>query len=64
MKTRDLKKTLERLGWWFKREGANHEIWTNGVETTLVVRHRETVETTAIKTIKYATDHPPKGQKK
>ncbi len=60
MKTRELKAKLLELGWWFKRDGANHEIWTNGVETTLVGRHRETVETTAVKTIKYARNHPPK----
>ena len=63
MKTRDLKKILEGLGWWFQREGANHEIWTNGIEKTLVVRHRETKETTAMKTIKYAKDRPPKEKK-
>jgi len=33
MKKRDLEKELSRLGWWLKREGANHEIWTNGEDT-------------------------------
>jgi predicted RNA binding protein YcfA (HicA-like mRNA interferase family) len=26
MKARELKKALLALGWWLKREGANHEI--------------------------------------
>lgn len=30
MKARDLKVRLMALGWWLKREGGNHKIWTNG----------------------------------
>lgn len=29
MKRREIKKALERAGWWLKRTG-KHEIWTNG----------------------------------
>jgi hypothetical protein len=44
MKKRDLEKALSRLGWWLKREGANHEIWTNGEDAEPVPRHREIKE--------------------
>lgn len=30
MKKRDLEKALTDLGWWLKRQGGGHEIWTNG----------------------------------
>ena len=30
MKRRDLIKLLEANGWYFKREGRNHDIYTNG----------------------------------
>jgi len=36
MKKRDLEKELICLGWWFKREGGNHEIWTNGEDTVFL----------------------------
>ncbi len=49
MKKRDLEKELGRLGWWLKREGGNHEIWTNGEDTEPVPRHREVKETLAKK---------------
>lgn len=54
MKTRDLKRQLEKLGWKFKREGSNHEIWTNGVIDEQVPRHRETNERLAQKILKTA----------
>jgi mRNA interferase HicA len=47
MKQRDLKKALEALGWKFLREGGSHEVWTNGVETEAIPRHREVNEYTA-----------------
>ena len=48
MKKRDLEKELRRLGWWLKREGGNHEIWTNGEDTEPVPRHREIKENLAL----------------
>lgn len=53
MKKRDLEKELSRLGWWLKREGGNHEIWTNGEDTEAVSRHREVKEN-------LAKNNPPK----
>lgn len=54
MKTRDLKKKLEALGWRLLREGGNHEIWTNGEIEEQIPRHRETNERLAKKIIKTA----------
>ena len=47
MKKRDLERELSSLGWWFLREGGNHEIWTNGEHSVAAPRHREIVEYTA-----------------
>jgi mRNA interferase HicA len=55
-----LEKELSRLGWWLKREGGNHEIWTNGEDTEPVPRHREIKEVMANKIIQVARNHPPK----
>ncbi|MCI0381822.1 MAG: type II toxin-antitoxin system HicA family toxin [Chlamydiae bacterium] len=60
MKKRDLEKELNRLGWWLKRQGGNHEIWTNGEDTEPVPRHREIAENLAKKIIGKAKDNPPK----
>jgi mRNA interferase HicA len=54
MKSRDLKKILLQLGWWLKREGANHEIWTNGIIDEPLPRHREINERLARKILKTA----------
>lgn len=54
MKIRDLKKKLKEHGWFFLREGGNHEIWTNGVEQQPIPRHREINEMTANAIIKKA----------
>ena len=61
MKARDLKKKLLSLGWWLKREGANHEIWTNGEIEESVPRHREINERLAKKIIKTAETGHRKG---
>jgi len=60
MKKRDLEKKLSCLGWWFKREGGDHEIWTNGEDTEPIPRHREINEILAKKIIQVATSNPPK----
>ena len=36
----DLVKYLEENGFWLQREGGNHAIYTNGVKTIPVKRHR------------------------
>ena len=38
---------LRKYGWWLDRHGASHDIWTNGIITTQVPRHRELNELTA-----------------
>lgn len=58
MKKRDLEKELESLGWWLKRQGGNHEIWTNGENTEPVPRHREINESLAKKIIEMAKRNP------
>jgi predicted RNA binding protein YcfA (HicA-like mRNA interferase family) len=60
MKKRDLEKELGRAGWWLKRQGANHEIWTNGDDTEPVPRHREIKELLAKKILEVARKNPPK----
>ncbi len=59
MKKRDLEKELTQLGWWLKREGGNHEVWTNGKDTESVPRHREINEILAKKIIQIAKNNPP-----
>lgn len=41
MKRRDLIKLLEQNGWWFKRDGGDHDIYTDGKNREAVPRHRE-----------------------
>lgn len=60
MKKKDLEKKLCEYGWWFSREGGNHEIWTNGKKHEAVPRHREINEYTAKKILKIAEQNPPK----
>lgn len=41
MKRRELIKLFEKSGCHLKRDGGNHEIWTNDVKTEEIPRHRE-----------------------
>lgn len=41
MKRRDLIKLLESNGWWLLRNGANHDIYTNGQISEAIPRHPE-----------------------
>lgn len=41
MKRKDLIKLFEKNGWYFKRNGGGHDIYTNGTETEPIPRHRE-----------------------
>jgi mRNA interferase HicA len=60
MKKRDLEKKLSHLGWWFKRQGGSHEIWTNGEDTEPIPRHREIKENLARKILELAKNNPPR----
>ncbi len=52
MKRRDLIKLFEKNGWWLKRDGANHDIYTNGIKNEPIPRHREINEKLAQAIIK------------
>lgn len=54
MKRRDLVKKLEEHGFYYYRDGANHDIYSDGKTKVPVPRHREIVETTAKKILKEA----------
>jgi len=47
MKRKDLIKLLEANGWWFKRAGGNHDIYTNGTDIEPISRQREIKEDVA-----------------
>jgi len=47
MKKKAVIKKLKTAGWYLKRQGANHEIWTDGKKSTSVPRHTELDEDTA-----------------
>ena len=64
VKKRDLEDKLKALGWWLLREGGNHEVWTNGLQTQAIPRHREINEWTARAIIKFAAAHLPEGDSK
>ena len=52
MKRRDLIKLLERNGWYLKRNGGNHDIYTNGVDNEPFSRQSEIKEDLAKAIIK------------
>lgn len=52
MKRRDLIKLLEKNGWYFKRSGGNHDVYTNGQDCEAIERHREIKELLAKAIIK------------
>lgn len=41
MKRKDLIRKLENNGWYLKRNGANHDIYTDGTSTEPIPRHNE-----------------------
>lgn len=41
MKRRELIKQLEKNGWWLLRNGAKHDIYTNGIKNEPIPRHQE-----------------------
>ncbi|MBI4403424.1 MAG: type II toxin-antitoxin system HicA family toxin [Deltaproteobacteria bacterium] len=56
MKYRDLVKQLRTLGWYLKRQGGSHEIWTNGEKVESIPRHQEINEITARTILKRAKE--------
>lgn len=52
MKRRDLIKLLEKNGWWVKREGHDHTIYTDGQSNEPVSRQTEISERVAQAIIK------------
>ena len=54
MKRADLIRALEQNGWYLLRNGANHDIYTNGVNMEPIPRHREVREALAQKILKRA----------
>jgi mRNA interferase HicA len=54
LKKRELERRLRLLGWYLLREGASHEIWSNGEEKTALPRHREINELTALAILRVA----------
>lgn len=51
-KRADLIKLLEKNGWYLKRNGGGHDIYTNGKESETILRHRELKENLARAIIK------------
>lgn len=58
MKKRDLERHLKKFGWWLKRQGGGHEIWTNGSLTQPLPRHNEIKEMLAKAILEIAKNHP------
>ncbi len=54
MKRKDLERVLTKLGWWLKRHGSKHDLWTNGDEEEAIPRHNEINELLAKKILKTA----------
>ena len=52
MKRRDLIKLLEKNGWYYKRDGGNHDIYTDGKNIEPISRQREIKENVAQNIIK------------
>lgn len=52
MKRRILIKLLEDKGWYLKRNGGNHNLYTNGSDIELIPRHSEIKEKLAKDMIK------------
>ena len=52
MKRRDLIDLFEKNGWWFKRGGGNHDIYTNGKDCEPISRQKEIKEQVAQRIIK------------
>ncbi|NGX57531.1 MAG: hypothetical protein K940chlam3_00423 [Chlamydiae bacterium] len=64
MKKNKIVKELRKFGWDKKREGANHEVWGNGLgQVDYLPRHADVNEFTAKSILKKAKKFPGKGAK-
>ena len=52
MKRRELIRLLEKNGWYLKRNGHDHDIYTNGVVSEPIPRHTEIKERLAKRIVK------------
>lgn len=52
MKKKDLVSLFEKNGWYLKRNGSNHDVYTNGKDTESIPRHKEVKENLAKSIIK------------
>ena len=52
MKRREIIKLLEKNGWYIKRNGGNHDLYTNGKQTEPIPRHPDINERLARSIIK------------
>ena len=52
MKKRDLLGLLEAKGWYLKRNGAEHDLYTDGEDTIAIPRHSDINEVLAKRIIK------------
>ena len=52
MKRRELLKLFEKAGWYLKRNGAIHDIYTDGVNSEAIPRHPDVKERLAKELIK------------
>ena len=52
MKRRELLKLFETAGWYLKRNGGNHDLYTNGHEPEAIPRHTDINECLAKELIK------------
>ena len=52
MKRKDLIKRLERNGWFLKRNGGNHDLYTDGKRVEPIPRHSEINERLAQDSVK------------
>lgn len=61
MKRRELVKLLEDNGWYIKRNGGNHDIYTDGNRTEPIPRHPDINERLAKNIIKKLGLNSPNG---
>lgn len=52
MKRRELLKLFEKVGWYLKRNGASHDIYTDGINSEAIPRHPDVNERLAKELIK------------
>lgn len=58
MKYKELIRGVKQYGWYLKRQGSNHEIWTNGIVDEPIPRHKEINEYLARKILRLTMANP------